>query len=381
MKTKLLSTTCLLFVAVALTSSFMKKAHPFFSSQAPTGYTGATTGQNCTNCHGGESLNSTGGSVSATGLPSSGYTAGAQYNFSITTTHSLANRFRWGFAVSAKNSAGNDVGSFSTTNPNAIVSGGEISHFNPPIQSSASASFVQTNLSWTAPSNPGPNDQVITFYYTGNAANGNGNSAGDFIYASTATSSLVLPVTFSSFNVMASGKSVAVKWRTENESNTDYFVIERSDDGQRFIEIGRKSAAGNSNSPRDYIFTDNATADLGSVTVFYRITTVDVDHKKTVSDVKRIALSGINSFVSTVVPNPVKPGGEVKFTIKSEKKQQINFSFVTSDKKVLKSSRLQVVPGANIYSYAIPAHWSDAVIYLSFKVDGKNQQIPLLIAR
>ena len=380
MKPKLFSTILLLSIAVASTSSFMMRAHPTFSSQAPNGYTGAVMGQNCTNCHGGASLNTAGGSVSTTGLPNTGYTAGAQYNFTLTTTHGVANRFRWGFAISAKNSAGNDVGSFSTTNPDAIVGGGELSHSNPPIQSTASASFTQTNLSWTAPATPGPNDQVITFYYMGNAANGNGSSSGDFIYAGTATSSLVLPVTFSSFNVSESGKSVAVKWRTEIESNTNYFVVERSGDGQRFTEIGRKPAAGNSNTFRDYNFLDNDPG-TGSVTVFYRITTVDLDEKKTVSAVKRIALSGISSFVRTIVPNPVRPGEEVKFTIQSEKRQQLNFSFITADKKTLKSSRIQVVPGANIYSYVIPAEWSDGVIYLSFEMDGKKQQIPLLIAK
>jgi hypothetical protein len=51
-------------------------------------------------------------------------------------------------------------------------------------------SYTYGNLTWTAPSNPGPADQTITFYVAGNAANGTGSSAGDYIYTSTQTITL-----------------------------------------------------------------------------------------------------------------------------------------------------------------------------------------------
>ena len=47
------------------------------------------------------------------------------------------------------------------------------------------SSFTYNNLSWTAPVNPDANNQTITFYFVGNAANGNGGSSGDFIYSGT----------------------------------------------------------------------------------------------------------------------------------------------------------------------------------------------------
>ena len=380
MNLKLVLTTLLLTTGVAFTSSFMKRAHPNFSGQAPQGYTGANPGQYCTACHGGASLNTAGGLVSTTGLATAGYLPSTQYNFTLTTTHGAANRLRWGFAIAAKNSAGQDVGTFSTSNPNAIVAGGELTHSNPPIQATAAASFTQTNLTWTAPVSPGPNDQVITFYYAGNAANGNGSSSGDFIYAGSATSSLVLPVTLSNFSVSKSGKSVAVKWRTEAESNTNYFAIERSEDGVRFIEIGRKPAAGSSNSPLDYSYTDDVPG-LNNTTVFYRITTIDLDGKKSISTVEKIALSGFINFVSNIMPNPVRAGEEIKFTVQSDKRQQLNLFLLASDKKVLKRVRIPVVSGANIAAVKIPAAWSNAVIFSSFEMDGKKQQMPLLLAR
>lgn len=380
MNPKLCLTILGLCIAVAFTSSFMRRAHPNFSGQAPQGYTGANSLQHCTACHGGAFLNTAGGSVATSGLPTAGYLAATQYNFTLTTTHDMADRLRWGFAISAKNSVGEDIGSFSTTNPNATVSGAELSHANPPIQPTGAASFTQTNLTWTAPAIPGPNDQVITFYYTGNAANGNGSSSGDFIYAGSATSSLVLPVTLSNFRVNKAGKSVAVKWRTESESNSNYFLIERSQDGVRFAAIGRKTAAGTSSSPLDYSFTDDAPG-LNNSTIFYRITTVDMDGKKSISTVEKITLAGPSNFVSTIIPNPVRPGEEARFTVQSERRQQLNVAIMSTDKKVLKRVTIAVVPGANIASLKIPADWSDALVFLSFEMDGRKQRISLLLAK
>ena len=163
------------------------------SSQPPQGYTGAD-GAYCTNCHSTNQLNNPGGSVTVTGLPDNGYTAGTSYNFSITTTHTAADRKRWGFSIVARNSLNQDVGTFSSSNANAAVNGYEFSHFNAPVTTSQQ-SYTHNNLTWTAPENPGPNDADITFYYVGNAANGSGSS-GDYIYAGQKTISLLVSQTY-----------------------------------------------------------------------------------------------------------------------------------------------------------------------------------------
>ncbi|HEY8691045.1 MAG TPA: choice-of-anchor V domain-containing protein [Chitinophagaceae bacterium] len=131
MKNKILMAISLMIAIVVLSSYIVTNYnyHPTYSSQPPQGYTGAT-GAYCTSCHSSYSLNNSGGSVSTTGLPSANYTAGTTYNFSITTTHSVADRKKWGFSIIALNSAGSPVGTFSSTNPNAALNGSELSHFN-----------------------------------------------------------------------------------------------------------------------------------------------------------------------------------------------------------------------------------------------------------
>jgi hypothetical protein len=177
----------LLMVIMAIVSTLSSFTILIRSSQPPQGYTGAD-GAYCTQCHGG-TLNSAGGLVAANGLPTNGYTPGTAYAFSITTTHASANRSRWGFSIAARNAGGQTVGTFSANNNNASINGTELSHLNA-VSTAAQASYTYTNLTWNAPANPTANDQDITFYYVGLAGNGSGSS-GDFVYASSATSSLL----------------------------------------------------------------------------------------------------------------------------------------------------------------------------------------------
>jgi hypothetical protein len=176
---------------ITLLSSFAVLIH---SAAPPQGYTGVT-GEYCTSCHATNPLNNPGGSVSANGLPNS-YTAATAYPFSIITSHSSADRKRFGFSIIAVNKDGLASGTFSTTNPNAAPNGSELSHHNALTLATAVQSYTYDNLTWTAPVNPGLADQTITFYYVGNAANGNGSSTGDYIYAATKTINLTIVYTF-----------------------------------------------------------------------------------------------------------------------------------------------------------------------------------------
>lgn len=176
---------------VAGLSSFATLIH---SLAPPEGYTGAD-GVYCNSCHQGNTLNTAGGSVTVNGLPNNGYTAGTSYNFSVTISHATADRKRWGFSIAARNSLGQDVGSFSTTNTNADNNGTELSHA-PAVVTVAQSSFTYDNLTWTAPVNPGVNDNNVTFYFAGNAANGTGSSSGDFIYSGIKIINLVQAYTF-----------------------------------------------------------------------------------------------------------------------------------------------------------------------------------------
>ena len=76
-----------------------------------------------------------------------------------------------------------------------------------------------------------------------------------------------------SFNYTTNGKIVQLKWQTASESNTDHYLVERSEDGIHFDAIGNVKAAGNSNSTKSYIFTD----DHPNYINHYRLKLVNLD--------------------------------------------------------------------------------------------------------
>ena len=190
-KTLTLILTFLFFGAIL--SSYKIMSNP----NCPTGYTTApglnsTTTRNCTSCHGGASLNTAGGGITATGLPTT-YTAGQSYPFSIKITHSASNRVVWGVAIKAIDTLTHAViGTWTTTNTNTSIKGTaggssyELSHANAAT-STATNIYTYSNLTWVAPSAPTAVQARVKFYISAVAGNGSGDETGDYVYATSLT--------------------------------------------------------------------------------------------------------------------------------------------------------------------------------------------------
>ncbi len=85
-----------------------------------------------------------------------------------------------------------------------------------------------------------------------------------------------LPVKWNSFTAKASDNSVLLNWSTSSEKNNQYFMVEKSNDGENFEAIAKVLGNGNSNRVNKYSFTDN---DFTATTSYYRIRQVDFDGK------------------------------------------------------------------------------------------------------
>lgn len=374
MKKNLLVFITLIISVVVFSSFIITYKSPLYSSVPPIGYTGTTPNQYCTACHGG-AINSGGGSVTVSGLPLGSYTAGLSYDFSITTTHGTADRQRWGFSIAARNSAGAAVGTFSSTNPNAALNGNELSH-NNAVSTGASSSFTYNNLKWTAPAVPGPNDANITFYYVANAGSG-GGIAGGFIYAGT-INNVVLPVTLSYFDATVLNKNSAeLKWRTETEQNTNYFSIQKSDDGRLFTEIARKAAAGNSSTAINYSYKDLLRGTINS-SADYRIETIDFDGRKKTSPIKKVVF-GNEVFVANAYPNLVKKGTQTQMVFEIAKSQTVMLQIFSADGKLLMTENIAAVKGRNMYRMDVPATWNKGLVIARFTSNEKTQKVKLMV--
>lgn len=107
-----------------------------------------------------------------------------------------------------------------------------------------------------------------------------------------------LPVTLAWFNAAKDGAQVRLQWQTASEQHSHDFTIQRSPDGQHFTELGSVPAAGNSNLPINYSFSDPSPFNGKN---YYRLLETDIDGKTSYSTVKLVlfANTGNLSWYST----------------------------------------------------------------------------------
>jgi hypothetical protein len=316
-----------------------------YSTQPPDGHTGSD-GAICSDCHssGGN------GSVDLAGLPAS-IAPNTDYDLTLKVAHAItgtqAPRIRWGFAINTRYGTGTGgVGTFSTTNPNAVVnSSDELVHQNAPF-TPAAADYTFTNLRWRSPATiTGP----ITFYIVGNAANGNGSSGGDFIYANTTTVG-TLPVKFGSIAALvANDKNVHLKWNTLREENTSHFDIEESIDNISFQKIARVNAIGQSNTQQNYSFVYTRPGAFNK-TLFYRLKIIDKDGKFEYSPYATIRIDASTDFVKGINPSVIASGQSANMLVVSSKQQPLNWQIMNAAGQRISQSNTQLTAGNNTLS-------------------------------
>lgn len=102
------------------------------------------------------------------------------------------------------------------------------------------------------------------------------NITGTWGYQATIQMVTPLPVELLYFEGVGYTTFNNLKWSTASEHNSDYFLIERSSDGQKWESVGIKSASGNSNQTINYFFNDSY---LNDGFVYYQLKQYDFDGK------------------------------------------------------------------------------------------------------
>ena len=161
-----------------------------FSFQAPPAEkTGAPNESTCMDCHVGNELNASDGSlmlaIPETYIPNEVYT--------IVVNLSREGQSRWGFEMTALDADGGSAGSFIVDD--AGNTGIFEANSKQYIHHTTAGTAADTNdansweFQWTAPdADMGP----VTFYAAGNAANGDSNTTGDYIYTKQSESASVV---------------------------------------------------------------------------------------------------------------------------------------------------------------------------------------------
>lgn len=129
---------------------------------------------------------------------------------------------------------------------------------------------------------------------------GQTSSFSEFSIYSTDAEANPLPVELIDFKGRAENRDIRLSWSTLTEVNSDYFLIERSEEGEKFDAIGSVASNGNTNHKHDYAFVDmNVKAGIH----YYRLKIVDLDGSYEYSPIIRVSPEvDINQVLA--YPNP-----------------------------------------------------------------------------
>ena len=133
-----------------------------------------------------------------------------------------------------------------------------------------------------------------------------------------------------------------INWETASEQNTKWHIVERSDGIAPFNEIGRKPAAGFSNTVLNYSLLDEAPLQMS----YYRLRTVDFDGKEQLSKTILIKREMLNVFaVQSIYPNP--GNGIVTVNFSTPSSQLVTITMYDELGKLVKNEVITTNSGIN----------------------------------
>ncbi|MBU0488304.1 MAG: choice-of-anchor D domain-containing protein [Bacteroidetes bacterium] len=155
----------------------------------------------------------------------------------------------------------------------------------------------------------------------------------------------MLPIELLSLDAVLNEGYATVNWITASEINNDYFVVEKSIDGNNFSGIGRVQGAGNSNTKRLYSFPD---PELITQTSYYRLQQYDYDGSFSYSDIVLVSPDMQEQFS---VSNVNSENGDVTFTLNNPADLPISIRITDMTGRIVYLSDYQAV-SSGIYKIA-----------------------------
>ena len=186
--------------------------------------------------------------------------------------------------------------------------------------------------------------------------------------ALTLLQSMVLPLEWGQIDLVSKDQSTQLSWETITETDTDYFEVEHSSDGQKFEVVDWQLAAGNSSRPIWYQFQHQ---DLKPGNQYYRIKQVDLDGSFTYSEMLHAYIKAKGqSWV--VFPNPMTSNQiEIQGHTQNE---DLRLSLLSTSGQILWEN--QILNAASSISIELPS-LEPGMYYLKMVANQKVNTIPI----
>jgi hypothetical protein len=229
----------------------------------------------------------------------------------------------------------------------SAVSGNVMTNDNEPNGETMNSSVVVTsadgtvvlnqNGNFTFTPNPGFIGSSTTFTYNLLDAGFDPLNSNTAVVTINFFANSPLPVKLINFDAKYNKPNVVLSWSTAMEKNFSHFVVEYSTDGINFSQAATVFGFGESDSRKDYTYTDKNTAGKGGL-IYYRLQSVDIDGKSTYSSIRIIRLGEEKQGIAlTTYPNPVT--SELRVTIPGNwQNKKVSYEIFNANGQVTKKS-------------------------------------------
>ena len=167
---------------------------------------------------------------------------------------------------------------------------------------------------------------AATVYYGATCAPSTSNCAGV----------VALPITLNFFKATATKEGVIAKWGVSSQWNSDYFIIEKSQNGIDWEYVGTVKSSNDISKYKEFSLLDENPYQGGS---YYRLVEVNLDGERTTYSTVYVEVEGAELELFSVYPNPTS--GDLTIKILGE---DVEYDFVCIDilGRIIFSKKLSV---------------------------------------
>jgi ELWxxDGT repeat protein len=182
-----------------------------------------------------------------------------------------------------------------------------------------------------------------------------------------------LPLELLEFKGFVVNNDGLLQWKTENETNTSSFIVERSIDGRNYKSVGSVTAA-NTPGVHYYDFTDLNITSLGVPNIYYRLRSTDIDGRYTYSNIVILSVD-YNGPIVLLYPNPVSD--MINMTIAISQNEKLQWQLIDNSGRTVKSGIYHVTSGSTAFSLDVSA-LSKGLYFMQLKSSSLQRVIKVI---
>lgn len=184
----------------------------------------------------------------------------------------------------------------------------------------------------------------------------------------------VLPATLTHFDAKLRGNQVKLSWRSSQETNTDFFTVERSSDRLLFTEVAKQKAAGTSS--QDLYYDDTDYQPLAGES-WYRLKTTDLNGNVNFTEAVKISYQPEWKF-AYCWPNPLPQSSSLQIQTHHDRASLVRLRLYDLSGRVCHSDQFECEKGYQHHSLQLP-ELSKGIYHLYLSDGLQSKTIKLVI--